>query len=367
MVTSAEIDFSPIAGQAQVGRFLAATLDSGRLAHGYLFTGPAGTGKRAVAVRFAQVLVCSSGDRRPCGVCASCRQFSSHSHPYVSFIFAHPKSAKEDDLNSLLQTLVSDPYDFSLPWNNPRISIEDIRALRQRMSLKSESGARRVIVILEAQTMTPEATNALLKILEEPPDETYFILTSSAPDTILPTIISRCQQLKFSLLSAADIEKALQQRGAGDAGEIPIIARMARGSMQQALELVSDGISGQSEQTLELLRTCFRPPSSSAQYVTKLVDKHDRKGIATLLESLLYLLRDAWLVASLGDQLDENALTNRDVIDTLRRFAGSYQKFDYPAAIREVERALRMLDRYVQPQLVLMGLIIHINRLSGQS
>ncbi len=367
MKTTAEIDFSPIVGQAQACRFLASAVEGGRLAHGYLLTGPAGTGKRAVAVQFAKALVCTSGEKRPCGSCASCRQFAAHSHPNVSFLFAHPKSAKEDELNTLLQTLVDDPYAFSLPWNNPRISIDDIRSLRNRMSMKSGTGVRRVIIILEAQTMTAEATNALLKILEEPPEETYFILTSSSPDTILPTIISRCQQLKFSLLTAADIEHALQRTGRVEQADIPMIARLSRGSMQQAMELVSEGLSGQSEQSLELLRACFRKFTDSARYVTELVDKQDRKALSTLLESLLYLLRDAWLVASMQEQLDPEALTNREIIETLQRFSSSFPGFDYPAAMKEVERSMRMLDRYVQPQLVLMGLIIHINRISRKS
>jgi len=143
-----------------------------RLAHAYLFSGESHSGKKGVAKALARQLNCEqSGVLEPCGVCSSCKKIEKNNHPDVRWIFPNDESGS--------------------------IKIEDIRALQAQMSLKPYEGRYKIHIIVDADTMTEAASNCLLKTLEEPQGDALLILTSSNTKMLLPTIISRCQVIKF--------------------------------------------------------------------------------------------------------------------------------------------------------------------------
>ncbi|KAA3660707.1 MAG: DNA polymerase III subunit delta' [Calditrichaeota bacterium] len=349
-----KINFDKIVGQQHVKQLLQQILEGGRLAHAYLFSGSEGTGKLATAARFAQAILCENAEETPCGACKSCLQFTSGNHPNYMLVYPHPKAAKDVEKQSVVQMIKEKPYQVKLPWNAPQISIDSIRELRRNLGLKTFGHQRRVIILLDAHKMTREATNAVLKVLEEPPPDTYFLLISSDQENLLPTIISRCQLVQFNNLTDEDILQSLLAGGRGTESELRLVARMARGSMRRALQLVETGAGEMKEVGVELLRTAFKRYSEIAAYGAEIAGKYERPQLKEILESLILWLRDAFLLENVLQAQAEANLTNPDDQEKMQKFVSNFPQFQYRSAIKEVETGIRMLEKYVQPAVVLI-------------
>ncbi|MDD2433368.1 MAG: DNA polymerase III subunit delta' [Clostridia bacterium] len=201
--------FTKIYGQKRAVSLLKADFKRGRISHAYLFYGPQGVGKFKTATAFAQLLNCENPIKaEPCGTCLSCRKFSTGNYP---------------DFTVLVPDGLS-------------IKIEQIRALQEKVYFKCYEGKFKVIIIDEAHLMTLQAANSLLKVLEEPPGETVFILLADDLNKLPVTIQSRCQLLSFAYLPEAVISKVLREMGK----EVPPALVLAQGSLSKALEMVAD-------------------------------------------------------------------------------------------------------------------------------
>jgi DNA polymerase-3 subunit delta' len=210
-----------IIGQRIAIRVLRGFLKKGTIAHALLFTGMAGIGKRSSARLFAMALNCENhaqgpqdpGKQQcytdPCLVCRNCRQIQSGSHPDVLFI--EPQGAL--------------------------LRINQIRTVLNTLTMKPSRPSNRVIIIADAHAMNAEAGNALLKALEEPAPDTYLILTTRSESELLPTIVSRCQHVRFNPLSPADILELLKARQVGQDQDSETLARLSAGSFSRALDL----------------------------------------------------------------------------------------------------------------------------------
>ena len=204
--------FETIIGQQLPVRILKTLLRTAVIPHALLFTGISGVGKRMAARIVAMALNCQH--RRPpsddpCGNCPSCRQIQSDKHPDITLV--------EPQANLL--------------------RIDRIRALLAALAMKPFSARHRVVIIAEAQCMNPEAANALLKILEEPPSDTLLILTASQKSDLLPTIVSRCRNIRFNPLKPEDLINLLGQSPDVDAGYVHIAAMLSDGSLCKARQL----------------------------------------------------------------------------------------------------------------------------------
>ena len=176
--------FSHIIGQPKALNLLGRALASGRLAHGYLFIGPEGVGKRSTARALAGKLFChDKGDGPPCGFCHGCRKFAAGSHP--DFLQLKPEGAG--------------------------IKINQIRELKKALTFPPFERGMRVVIIEETQTMGREAANSLLKLLEEPPPDNLLLLAASDAEPLLDTIISRCQVIPFVPLTEAQTAQVIRQ------------------------------------------------------------------------------------------------------------------------------------------------------------
>ncbi|MBS3754650.1 MAG: DNA polymerase III subunit delta' [Desulfobacterales bacterium] len=213
-------------GQQRPIRMLCNALINDSIPHALLFTGEDGVGKATAAIEIAKVCNCAgiSGSRKPqkdtapeqhfaaCGICRYCRRIEHGTHP--DFHVIKPAGAY--------------------------IRIDQIRELCGRLALKPDEASNRFVLIADAHTMNPEAGNALLKILEEPPEATFFVLT--APDTqdLLPTIVSRCRHVRFNPIPQKELAEYLGWRSELDNENAATIASLARGSLSRALDMASE-------------------------------------------------------------------------------------------------------------------------------
>lgn len=201
---------------------LRSTFGSGRVHHAYIFVGPEGTGKKSMARICAQALFCQDEPgRRPCGKCAGCCQFQE----------GHP-----------------DVYTLDLPEKKTQIPVDSVRELLDALSDKPFSGGMRVVLCDQAELLNDSGQNALLKTLEEPPENTVFILCTTSLTALLPTVVSRAQTVRFSPLDDDTIKKELGKRGA-DVDKSEMIADYSKGSLGRALNFMRD------EKLLELAQS----------------------------------------------------------------------------------------------------------------
>ena len=201
---------SNVRGQDRVLSYLENVLSRSRVHHGLLFAGQDGVGKRTVAQGLAKRLLCSQpSGLDACGQCGNCLRFKEGTHADYLVVQRHQKADGTFD---------------------KMIKVDQIRSMQRTLSLKSFVGGVRVIFILDADTMNASTANALLKTLEEPPEDSFFILTSNATNALLPTIVSRCQLVRFSPLSA-DALTAIFRLAIPDSGPLDeAIIAQANGS-----------------------------------------------------------------------------------------------------------------------------------------
>ena len=382
--------------QESAKEFLRRARQNERVAHAYLFHGPQGTGKEALALLAAQSFFCEALRSKPapqpatislfdepaakptahsnesselaCGVCSACRRVAEMTHPDVRIIFPRTAAASEDERTEVLRSLAGNPYRRSRPWENPNILIDDVRGLKRDLGMTSYEGHGIAALILEADRMKAEAANALLKMLEEPPPQTLLILTATSLDSMLPTIVSRCQPVRLLILTREQIVAALQEKHGVPIARAQFIAKLANGSFRRALDLLDDDVDAQRQKAVEFLRMAFRfnKPVEQMDFLNTLVREHDRRDLRQLLEFCMLWIRDGCILKTLGSSPQAvAAIINTDQERQLSDLIKNLPEFDFPGVVTELEFAIECLDRYVQPWLVLMVLLHRIQQFSG--
>jgi DNA polymerase-3 subunit delta' len=269
------------------------------------------------------------------------------------------KSA-EEDLTEQMRLKAENPY-HEMQLSGARfILIDQIRAMKRLVSLKSYEHGAKVYILSQAHSMTDDAQVSLLKILEEPPQNTYIILTTSSENTLLPTIRSRSQRVSFLRLPAHVIDKGLVERENVDQDRARSISKMADGNYRRALMLLTDDSILQRDDVLNFLRTCYTgKPLEIHNIVMKLTQRKPMSDIEEALRSMMSFFHDAWTLKH--NESPEN-LAFADVRETLTKFGKTMSREDIPECIDLVEQALFDIRGNVIPSLVLLTLAQGIHR-----
>jgi len=343
--------FSEVIAQDRAIGSLRAALRRGTLHHAYLFGGPAGVGKGTAARLLAQAANCTGGpagagpgeaDFRedPCGECPACRKIAKGTHPDVVTLAEERVMAKAGRW---------EPRGGRTP--SKEIVVDQVRDLvDHRLSLRRFEGRRRVVVIDPADAMNAQAQNALLKTLEEPPDDTTLVLVSSSPDGLLPTIKSRCLRVPFAPLPEAVVEARLTAEGHPPASA-RLAAALSGGSLGKALELDDDMLQARRESLLRV--AALRPGDAGAWLAFARDHGEDREAAAELGELLLVWWRDV-----LAAQAGSDRLALSDLAEATRRIAAALPPAEALRRRALTERLLASLRQNASPVLALEGLLI---------
>lgn len=245
--------FSDVIGQEAAKQRLWQEVREGRIPHALLLCGPAGSGKMALALAYARYLCCQHPtDTDACGHCPSCVKWEKLVHPDVHFMFPIVKSQKpkrevcDDVLPEWRRLLTSTTYFGMNQWldqlgaenGQPIIYARESDEISRKLSLKSSEGGYKVVILWLPEKLHEVCANKLLKLLEEPPRQTLFLLVSENPELILPTILSRTQRFHVPRIAEADIDHALQQRFGLQPADSQAVAHLAGGNFLTALEAI---------------------------------------------------------------------------------------------------------------------------------
>ena len=236
--------FTHLIGNEPVKLTLRRLLKKGRVPNSLLFAGPDGVGKRQFAIEVAKAFLCvEPADGEPCGTCSACKRAD---------VFVFPKSEKSDDYDLVF---FSDHPDLGtvIPFRR-NVRIGAIRALEREANFRPYEAQARFFIVDDAEKMADPAANALLKTLEEPAPTTYIILITSRPDSLLPTIRSRCQTVRFAPVAETEIEEFLIRDRAFSHDEARLAARASRGSVGRALSVNAATFAAARQRMLDVLR-----------------------------------------------------------------------------------------------------------------
>ena len=344
--------FSEMVGQEHVVRALNNALASGRLHHAYLFTGTRGIGKTTVSRILAKCLNCTGPDgngavtAEPCGVCQACTEIDADR--YIDYIELDAASNR---------------------------GIDEARELIERAAYKPSVGRFKVFMIDEAHQLTKDAFSALLKTLEEPPEYLKFVLATTDPDKMLPTVLSRCLQFNLRPMAPQTVQEHLarvlaDEQVAHDAGSLRLLARAARGSMRDALSLTDQAIAfggGSLDEAAVRAMLGSVERSVASTFVHALgardgaallaaVDEVRQRGLsaAATLEELAILLQQMAIAQAVPGALDAEDPHTPEATRLARTWAPDEVQLLYSIAIHGREELQLVSDEYAALTMVLL-------------
>ena len=268
------MNFSQIPGQKAVIDRLRSSVAENRVSHALLFYGPEGSGKFAIALAFARYISCEKRTAEDaCGICPSCVKYDKLIHPDLHFVF--PVIKKKSGTESVSDTFIAQWREMVLrsPWfslstwteamevanEQALIPVAEAAEIIRKLSLKSFESDFKIMIIWLPEKMNAETANKLLKMIEEPPARTLFILVSEEDDRLLPTITSRCQHIRIPSIQSDELSAHLVKTMGMDHARASEIAAIANGNMVRAMELAreDDNSAVHLERFTKLMRTAW--------------------------------------------------------------------------------------------------------------
>ena len=323
-----------IVGHEHSINILRRALSSQRVRHAYLFTGPEHIGKTLLAQRFTQTLLCTGGldpkvaPLNPCNTCLSCRKVMHGNHPDVHYI------ARSPDKQFIL--------------------IEQVRALQSDSARKTLEGRRNIFIIQGLHEMNVQAANCLLKTLEEPEPDVVLLLTTTDPGLLLPTILSRVQQVPMHLLTTEQIKAALEQRWQVEQEEASLIAALAAGRMGWAVQAVEDEDMLAERQAQ--LETVAKLPAAGKVQRFEVAQRLSAEGdkVRGILELWLLWWRDMLLAAN--NSLD--LIVNVDMQGLIQNQAARVGAADSRRMVHAILHTMEALEQNVNARVALEVLML---------
>ncbi|WP_339653778.1 DNA polymerase III subunit delta' [Flavobacterium frigidarium] len=378
------MQFSEILGQEHIKNHLTKSADSGRIPHAQLFVGPEGSGTLAMAIAYAQYILCNNQNGENNGANESCNiKFQKISHPDLHFAYptvttdAVKRSPKSIDfITDWRQFITKNPYGGLFDWyailgvqnKQGEIRVDDAQEILKSLSLKAYEGGYKFMLVWMADKLNIAASNKLLKLLEEPPEKTIFILISENEEDIIQTIRSRCQILHFNGLTEPIIAEALINKENADPKVAAKIAHQAQGNYNVALHLLHDDSEDQpfEQWFVTWVRAAFKAKGNAAAIQDLILWSEKIAGLGRetqkkFLEFCIEMFRQALLI----NYEAKNLVYFEPKVDKfkLENFAPFVNGNNIQEIFKELSDAMYHIERNGNAKIILTDLSIKLTRL----
>ncbi len=393
--------FNDIIGQNRTKSFLLQLAQSERIPHALLFLGPTGSGNLALAVAFAQLLQCenfgktkkeqreslfaegepitnnqqpATSNQQPategaCGICPACRKAAQFAHPDIHFSFPSvgPNAVSTNFLKEWRTFLSENPYADVNTWlqrlgaenKQGNITKDECNAIIKKLSLKAFEGRYKILVMWLPEYLGKEG-NRLLKLIEEPPEQTIFLLAAENQDAILNTILSRCQLVKTDLLSDEEVEKGLMEKRSLHADRARQIAFLAGGDFGAALTVADYPENDDARLLLDWLRKCWRGNAVELVRWTEEFAKLGRENQKQFLHYGLHFLREMMTLIATGNP---NLRLRPDELSTAQNMAKVLDFEKIGRLVSLFNDNVYYIERNANPKILFLDTSIQMNKI----
>ena len=370
------MQFEAIIGQEKVKQRLLTSVQENRVSHAQLFLGSPGSGNLALAFAYIQYISCENKSADDsCGTCNACIKMAKHVHPDVHYTY--PVAALKDvkitrSVNFITQwreAVLANPYMNLQQWydylgmENKQgfISVEESSDIIKQLSLKSFESEYKFVIIWMPEKMRTDAANRLLKIIEEPPQKTLFILVAEEADQIITTIRSRTQLVKINRLKDEEIKNTLVTKHIAEPKQAEVIAKLSQGDYNAALDLVAEGAeTSEVDNFIAWMRLCYQLKVKELSGWVDDMAKTGRENQKNFLYYSTHLARECMMLNFAGDDTVRMA---DEQLTMLRPFAKMINYDNGFAFVDELNKAHFHIERNGNPKIVFMDLSLKMNKL----
>lgn len=380
--------FNDIIGQERTKTFLLQLAQSERIPHALLFLGPTGSGNLALVVAFAQMLQCEKFGKNgeaegenlfceasptpftgACGECNACHKAATFTHPDIHFSFptVGTNAVSTDYLKQWRAALSENPFMDANSWlqrldadnKQGNITKEECNAIIKKLSLKAFEGRYKILVMWLPEYLGKEG-NRLLKLIEEPPEQTIFLLAAENQDMILNTILSRCQLVKTDLLSDEEVTENLRQKRNLDANRARQIAFLADGNFNTALQIADNPDNDDARLLLDWLRKCWRGNGVELVKWTDEFAKLGRENQKQFLHYGLHFLREMMALVATGNP---NLRLRPEELATAQNMAKVLNFEKITQLVGLFNDNIYYVERNANPKILFLDTSIQMNRI----
>lgn len=346
-----------VVGQKRVKEELASILDSGRLGHAYLFSGPPGVGKKALALAFAEAINGITNLNAPHPTATSSKR-NWHIHPDIHLFLPMPREHSESERSERICMVADDPYAIVDFGNRPGSGADGKNrnafysteyyhdVMRPSVMLSPNEGERTVVVIANVELMRDNVANAFLKLLEEPPKDVVFLLVTDRINHLLPTILSRCQLIRCQALTHGEVKEALIGRDGRSEADADYLARVTAGNYAMARYLDMGLLAEIRSEIVAFLRASYtldaRPILEISTRWATTLNIEAQRSVLNLME---VFLRDLIHFRATGDA---SRLTNADQADIIAKFTGGLRDARLDGMIAQIAEGRTLFGVNIQ-------------------
>ncbi|WP_326909321.1 DNA polymerase III subunit delta' [Sedimentibacter sp. MB31-C6] len=319
--------YKDVAGQDEIKNFLVNSINNNQISHCYIFEGPKGMGKYDLSLVFAQSLLCKDFELDPCNVCSDCIKVNSMNHPDMHIVNNGENSIKREDIDELIESINKKPYESN----------------------------KKVYIINNAHEMTIQAANTFLKTLEEPPGDSIIILLTNNINLLLPTIISRCQIIKFKNVNTGIIIKYLKEKYNEDEEKIILAANYSNGILNKAVNIIN-GKDNILEKRMEVIDIFNKIIKSDSEIIFEVENYFEvqKDNIDVVIEIFMVWIRDIIYV----NHNIESLVINKDLVE-LANLHGTGIKVD-SELIQYLQSARNNIKSNVNYKLIIDNMLLKI-------
>ena len=282
------MDFSQIIGHERQIESLKNTIKKKNISHSYLFEGEDGLGKKQVALVFAKTLLCKEEKPEPCNICSSCIKFDKDNHPDFKMIIPDKDIIKKEEIDKLIKSASTIPFE----------------------------GKRKIFIIDDSHTMNIEGMNGLLKTLEEPPEFMNIILVTSISNRLLPTILSRCQRIRFYPVETYKIVEFLEKDNLVQEDRAKFISSFTKGSVGQSIEISSsEDFFQKRDEVIQIINDILKGDKTKALSSVNFFNLN-KDDINKIFDIMIYWFRDLLIYKEIGET---DLIINKDKIEILSK------------------------------------------------